>query len=122
MEELVDSVLAAANPKLRERCDGQKILSVFDTIGIYDVDGVRACSPCATTPSRQGSSRMTRRRPRLPRAVEKPLGPASSPKKSPRAYGARQISIVSARGIHLISKFGREIRLKSSIHFLFQDF
>ena len=42
MEELVDSVLAAANPKLRERCDGQKILSVFDTIGVYDVDGLRA--------------------------------------------------------------------------------
>ena len=42
MEELVDSVLTAANPKLRERCDGQKILSVFDTIGIYDVDGLRA--------------------------------------------------------------------------------
>jgi hypothetical protein len=38
-------------------------------------------------------------------------------------YGARQKNfIVSARGIHLISKFGREIGLKSSIHFLFQDF
>ena len=42
MEELVDSVLAAAHPKLRERCDDQKILSVFDTIGAYDLDGLRA--------------------------------------------------------------------------------
>jgi hypothetical protein len=40
MEELVDSVLAAAHPKLRERCDGRKILSVFETIGAYDLDGL----------------------------------------------------------------------------------
>ena len=42
MEELVDSVLEAAHPRLRELCQRDKIIAVFEDLGAFDQSGVRS--------------------------------------------------------------------------------
>ena len=42
LEDKVTAVIAAAHPKLRERCSESKIISVLEGEGAYDVDGLQA--------------------------------------------------------------------------------
>ena len=41
IEDIVDHVLAAAHPKLRSRCDRDRIVTVLEDQGAYDADGLR---------------------------------------------------------------------------------
>ena len=40
-DDIVGFVLAAAHPKLRERCNRERIVAVLEDQGAYDCDGIR---------------------------------------------------------------------------------